>query len=1188
MNPAPSVFDMATRSILTAARRVLLGAFATLACLANAQQQFQGVCAQAKVEILQELTFERIGFEATLEITNNLGGDPITDFSAELYFRDPNDLIDSVPRDVSDRFFVQRPRLTDINAVDGTGLIGPTKTAIIRWFIVPKPDAGGENPNGKRYEVGVRMAGKVSGVILPKNVLVAIPDTIVVRPEPQLDINYFQPRDVQGDDPFTDEVESAVPFTLGVLVRNSGFGTARNLKIASQQPKIIENTAGLLLVAQLLGSRVQDSPLDESSLTVNLGDIGPGQTRKGAWDMITTLSGEFTEFKASYTHRDDLGGESTSLIKSLGAHFILREGINNDPGRDAIMDFIADVDRDENLLPDTLYESEGQVLPINHAPDSFVSTPLSGLTFQVTVNALAEGWGYARLADPGQAKYGFQSAVRSDGRVVHPRNIWTNIRYERGTNAKLTFLNIFDKFPSPGTYTYTITYAPPPADTTPPETRLRFAGEVTESGGKFYITPATQLYFTSDDASPVSIFYRLNGGADVPGLPFTISLPGETLIEYYASDAAGNVEVRKSAIVVLPGSGPVLASVTASGDALAMTEDVLTFRPDLVSLQITAGASGVPVTAQVDVFRGIRSWPTLRGVPVTPTPATTATITVGGDNVDFYRYRVNGGAWSAERAVSLPFALTGLDGNVSVQVVGRSQHASFPPDNQAVTATWTVDPAAAEWLLGGLPETPTRVPLTTLTVASAGLEKYRWRPAGSFYRAEADPSEALNFPGQNPGTQTLELIARRSGVWQDEEEPSRWSWTYDPAHGSDFSSLPLVRTQTFPSVQGSSFTFNWDGRSGVGVPQPPGWYTVRIRIEDSLGNFDFRTVLVRVDDVAGVPETLAAVSAGPERPRSRGDWLVWSERGSGSPNIRARRASNLGPVLEITNTSLAQSHPRTDGRWVVWQGQQADGTWDIYITDLTNPLVNTNITESPEADETNPDIDWPWVVWQARSTTLPQATWQVQAYNLTTAQAIGASVSTKDQIDPSVHAGRVVWQDFRDVGFGEIYMRDLEQGSIRRLTQNSFGQYSPAIWGNWVVWQDNRHTQVELYGMNLLRGVEQRLTNTGFNEADPRMEGSRVLYAEDSVGVLTGNFRLLDLDTLRSVPLTRSESSKRFGALSGHQLFWQGGSGASTTLQRASIPGLQPVFRNNNTVLVTAQVAANFGSVQALLAHWYS
>ena len=41
-----------------------------------------------------------------------------------------------------------------------------------------------------------------------------------------------------GDDPFTDDVEpSIIPFTLGVAVKNGGYGTvtAHSLKISSGQ-----------------------------------------------------------------------------------------------------------------------------------------------------------------------------------------------------------------------------------------------------------------------------------------------------------------------------------------------------------------------------------------------------------------------------------------------------------------------------------------------------------------------------------------------------------------------------------------------------------------------------------------------------------------------------------------------------------------------------------------------------------------------------------------------------------------------------------------------------------------------------------------------------------------------------------------------------------------------------------------
>ena len=31
---------------------------------------------------------------------------------------------------------------------------------------------------------------------------------------------------------------------------------------------------------------------------------------------------------------------------------------------------------------------------------------------------------------------------------------------------------------------------------------------------------------------------------------------------------------------------------------------------------------------------------------------------------------------------------------------------------------------------------------------------------------------------------------------------------------------------------------------------------------------------------------------------------------------------------------LSQENPRTDGRYVVWQGRQANGNWDVFLKDL--------------------------------------------------------------------------------------------------------------------------------------------------------------------------------------------------------------------------------------------------------------
>lgn len=1178
-------------SRVAAGWRALFGALclaAWFAPAARAQQQFQGVCANVKIEILQELSFERIGFEATLEITNNVGGDPITDLSAQLTFSDPKDLVNGVPRDVADRFFVQRPRLTDVNAVDGTGVIGPTKTGIIRWFIIPKPGAGGTTSAGMRYEVGVNLAGKSAGVEIPKTTLFAIPDTIVVKPEPQLEIRYFQPRDVQGDDPFTPEVESPIPFTLGVLVKNSGYGTARSVKINSQQPKIVENRAGILLIARLLGARVQDSALNETSLLVNLGDILPSATRKGAWDMITSLSGEFVEFKASYTHSDELGGLETSLIKTLEAHFIAHEVLNDDPGRDTILDFLADTDRDAEQLPDTLYESQGQILPVNFEANASVTTPLANRTFVVTVNRQFEGWGYVRLTDPGQAKLTIESVVRNDGKVINPHNSWTNIRYRKTDNFKLTYLNLFDKVTAPGVYTYTFKYATPPADTVPPVTRLRFVGQVTQSGANYYVTRDTQLYFTSEDASPVSIeYYKDDETSFRPAIPFTISTAGTHLIRFRATDSAGNVETTQTASVIVEGQGPTVAAIDARSPSLTLTGDALSFRPTRIELGIPVAASNVATTALVDVFRGIRVWPTLAGVPVSPTPATTTTLAVGGLLVDFYKYRLNGGAWSAEQAVTAPITLTGLAGTVALDVLGRSQYGAYPAISDALSVTWTINGDAPPFVLAGLPPVPTRYPITALTANAQGVELYRWTLNDSYYRAEAAPGTSFDLPVQVAGAQTLKLIAKRSGVWQTEASASTWPWLYDPAYGSDLSALPLVYSRTYNAVQGTTVAFTWDGRNAAGVLQLPGWYTVRIRLLDALGNATFVHQLVRIDELVTTPGAMTALSDGAEKPDARGSWLVWQQRGTGTPNIRARNIGGAGgAVLTITNEALSQENPRTDGRHAVWQRRRENGNWDIARVDLTAPSVVIAVTDTATRHEINPVIDWPWVVWQSKDASNPSAPWQLEAANLETSQRFTVNATSTDQLDPAIQAGRVVWQDFRDVGYGEIYFRDLETGEQRRLTNNGFGQYAPDIDGQWVVWQDNRNTQVDLYGMDLRRSVEVRLTNTAANEARPRLAGNWVLFADDSAGTLTDNFSLLDLGTGRSLPLTRSATKKSAGTIGSAQLFWQEGATGASVVNTAAVPALQPVFRNYNAIALTPALVAKHTNAHTLLSAW--
>ena len=80
-----------------------------------------------------------------------------------------------------------------------------------------------------------------------------LPDTITVKPNPSLLVNYFHEKYVRGDNPMTANIkEPVVPFSLAVMIKNAGYGIARALKISSAQPEIIENEKGLLVSFKII------------------------------------------------------------------------------------------------------------------------------------------------------------------------------------------------------------------------------------------------------------------------------------------------------------------------------------------------------------------------------------------------------------------------------------------------------------------------------------------------------------------------------------------------------------------------------------------------------------------------------------------------------------------------------------------------------------------------------------------------------------------------------------------------------------------------------------------------------------------------------------------------------------------------------------------------------------------------
>ncbi|MCF6264753.1 MAG: hypothetical protein L3J24_14360 [Xanthomonadales bacterium] len=422
-------------------KQLKLLALLVLLQIASFQLSAQTVCAIVKIEIRQELSFERQAFDAKMVISNGLDILSLENLNIDVLFQDVDGnpvLASSDPDNTNALFFIRIDSITGVNNIDGSGVLNAGEVAEIHWLIIPAPGTGGLTPAGIRYGVGATVSYTYGEESQTVNV---VPDFITVAPTPLLKLDYFLPADVFGDNPLTPEVEPVEPFDLGLRISNTGAGFADNLKIESAQPKIIENDQGLLIDFQLLGTSVNDAAVS-NSLLADIGRLDAGKSAMVSWLMQSSLNGEFVSFEADFVHSDDLGGQLTSLIDApIDTHILFHRVKVDYAGRDQIRDFLA---YDEDIL--RVYESNGGQSQVIDESSSNVVTNLGIVDgkqkYQVNFSAIA-GAGFARWSDPYNGVKQEVTAFRSDGKLLPSVNIW-QYRIETDPGVFEFYFGLFD------------------------------------------------------------------------------------------------------------------------------------------------------------------------------------------------------------------------------------------------------------------------------------------------------------------------------------------------------------------------------------------------------------------------------------------------------------------------------------------------------------------------------------------------------------------------------------------------------------------------------------------------------------------------------------------------------------------------------------------------------------------------
>lgn len=548
----------------------------SLAFANNAMAAGDTVCARVKIEIKQELTLERQAFDAEMNLSNALDTDALTEVSVVVNVTDELGvpvLVTSDPNNTAAKFFVRLSSKKNISDVEGTGSVAPATTATINWLLIPAPGSAGISSLGKKYLVGATLKYKFGA---EAQTLEVSPDVITVKPLPLLTLDYFLTKDVWADDPLTPAIEAVEPFTLGVRVKNNGFAAAKNLKIDSAQPKIIENNQGLLINFLLTSSYVDDAPV-QNTLLINFAEIAANRSKMGRWNMETTLAGTFTEFTAKFSHADELGGAVTSILQATNAHLLLRDVRVDLPGRDTVRDFLA-LDGEvvrvyESDGPDTLVTNRSSVAALT-ATAGANGNANYGLQFPVTA-----GFAYVKLPDPFNGTKALGTVVRSDAKTMLSENVWLSKTRNINTQLPDYWINFFDQNT---TGVYNAEFKAPPIASLPPV--IQFITNKT-------VKEEQQVSFLVEASSPANKPLILSAAPLPAGATFVMQAPqagvqaaifswtpakgtvGDYLIVYSAND--GTLTSTRSASIKVetstPPPGPTTPSISSPISGAVLT-----------------------------------------------------------------------------------------------------------------------------------------------------------------------------------------------------------------------------------------------------------------------------------------------------------------------------------------------------------------------------------------------------------------------------------------------------------------------------------------------------------------------------------------------------------------------------------------------------------------------------------------
>ena len=256
------------------------------------------------------------------------------------------------------------------------------------------------------------------------------PVTLTVNPTPELDLTYFMQRDIYGDDAMTEDVvEPMVPAEFTVLINNKGYGDANNVKMVTEQPKIIENKKQLLIEFEILSSQLngQDKVMAMGeSVATEFGTIPAHSQSYATWELQSTLLGHFVKYNIDATHVTSHNNPDLSILDQVTIHELIHGFTFNEKVRG----FLCNDELDPDDQPDQVYFSNATQQNVRMAADIQTAKVMDNeLQYTLTVLPTEQGWTYGIVGDPTEGRNRLASVMRMSDKVMLPLdNVWQTDR----------------------------------------------------------------------------------------------------------------------------------------------------------------------------------------------------------------------------------------------------------------------------------------------------------------------------------------------------------------------------------------------------------------------------------------------------------------------------------------------------------------------------------------------------------------------------------------------------------------------------------------------------------------------------------------------------------------------------------------------------------------------------------------